>query len=263
MTGYVFVQNQFVAPCRRRVGYHPLFSFCDSSLFVELCLGDCSNAGGPCGPTPSRERYREPNSGRSQSSSSDRSFVVPFMSVAPTCSKGLKYSSLKFSLPLNIRCSNRCAKPFFCATFFVLRTNVILDVDGDNRCLVVLVEEDQRETRCLEHVLLKRNRRPDQWRPAPQTVSGRRKAGSTLRENSVLFSVCIDLLGVRTTLPLPYSSTVKVTTKHTREKFTNSARRTYPTIRLRKGQCAGNWTLVWSKNATKQLQQAGETLKRP
>src|ERR1041385_7137089 len=33
------------------------------------------------------------------------------MSVAPTFSVALKKSSSKFSLPLNIRCSNRCAKP--------------------------------------------------------------------------------------------------------------------------------------------------------
>src|SRR5690606_9592375 len=44
------------------------------------------------------------------------------MSVAPACSKGSKYSPGWFSEPLNIRCSNRCAKPLRPAGSFLLPT---------------------------------------------------------------------------------------------------------------------------------------------
>src|SRR5207342_3777051 len=37
--------------------------------------------------------------------------VLPLMSDTPAISNGPKYSPLWFSEPLNIRCSNRCAKP--------------------------------------------------------------------------------------------------------------------------------------------------------
>src|SRR3546814_15143909 len=44
------------------------------------------------------------------------------MSVAPACSNGAKYSPGWFSEPLNIRCSNRCAKPLRPAGSFLLHT---------------------------------------------------------------------------------------------------------------------------------------------
>src|SRR3546814_7266904 len=44
------------------------------------------------------------------------------MSVAPACSNGAKYSPGWFSEPLNIRCSNRCAKPLRPAGSFLLPT---------------------------------------------------------------------------------------------------------------------------------------------
>ena len=37
--------------------------------------------------------------------------VVPFQSVAPSARNGSIRPLGKFSVPLNIKCSNRCAKP--------------------------------------------------------------------------------------------------------------------------------------------------------
>ena len=89
----------------------PLLVLDHAALLVEPGLGDRARAGGPCGPTPSRARCRGPGWGRSGSSWSGPRLVVPFRSVPPMRSSTLNQSSLKCSLPLNIRCSKRWANP--------------------------------------------------------------------------------------------------------------------------------------------------------
>jgi hypothetical protein len=66
--------------------------------------------------------------------------VVPFWSVAPSSSVALKKSLLKFSEPLNIRCSNRWAKPER-ADRLVLGADVVPDVDRHDRGLVIFVHD--------------------------------------------------------------------------------------------------------------------------
>ena len=102
--------------------------------------GRSRRAGGPCGRIPSTAPCRARWSARSRSSWCGRCWWCRSGRSRRPARTGSKYSPLWFSEPLNIRCSNRCAKPVRPARF-VLAADVVPDVHRDDRRLAVGVHD--------------------------------------------------------------------------------------------------------------------------